>query len=64
MKSDPHIRALADLLVGVVLREVKNPRRAISIEGLKCCSTRRRKQRGNYNNSRPGVLSNDSEIVK
>jgi len=34
MKSDPHIRALADLLVGVVLREVKNPRRAISIEGL------------------------------
>lgn len=49
MKPTPHIRALADLLVGVVLREMKNPRRATSAEGFESCSHIRRKQRDNYN---------------
>lgn len=48
MKPDPHIRALADLLVGVVLREIKNPRRAGSAEGSKCCLRKRSEQRDEY----------------
>lgn len=58
------MKALADLLVGVVLREVKNPRRATSIEGLKCCSIKRRKQRENYTKSKRAVLAIDGENVR
>ena len=64
MTPDPHLQALADLLVGMVLREVKNPRRATSIEGLKCCSIKRRKQRENYTKSKRTVLAIDGDNVK
>ena len=51
MRPDPHIRALADLLIGLVLREMKNPRRTESAEGSKCCFEKRRQQREKYSKS-------------
>ena len=49
MRPDPHIKTLADLLVGVVLREMENPRRGESAEGSKCFLDKRRQQREHYN---------------
>jgi len=54
MKPDPHIRALAELFAGIVLRELKNPRRATSAEGSKSCLTKRSEQRDKYSKSEAG----------